>query len=154
MEQADVLVFASPIYFHHISAQLKKIIEQCDAGSNIKVLGRIPHDQLQPFFDTHNVGLSYIPMTPYYDVQPPTKTFEYLLSGLAVIGTATSENKLVINKNNGVLASDSIENFQIGLGCLQQNLKNFNSKQIRLEAQKYSWKHITNQFNNYLTVLK
>lgn len=41
-------------------------------------------------------------MTEYYDSQPPTKTFEYALSGLYVLATKTRENEKVITNDNGV----------------------------------------------------
>jgi len=43
---------------------------------------------------------------PYYDCQPATKTFEYILSGMVCIATSTYENKKLINNINGVLCND------------------------------------------------
>ena len=65
--------------------------------------GRIDYYKLKPFFDKCNVGVSYIPIRDYYQYQPPTKTFEYGLSGLVTIATETKSNQEVINNCNGIL---------------------------------------------------
>lgn len=44
----------------------------------------------------------YVPITDYYEYQPPTKTFEYVLSGLLCLATATSSNKEVITEEKVV----------------------------------------------------
>jgi glycosyltransferase involved in cell wall biosynthesis len=131
-------------------AHLKKLVRNRDAESRVHILGRIPHDQLRYYFDTHNIGVSYIPMTDYYDVQPATKTFEYLLSGLAVIGTATSENLLVINETNGIMSGDSPDEFAKGLIRLVNCMQSFNSKQIRQDAEQFTWEKITDGLDGYL----
>ncbi len=133
--------------------QLKKIVEANKLQNYVHILGRIPHNQIKKYFDSHNVGVAYIPITPYFNFQPPTKTFEYVLSGLAVIGTATYENKLVINQTNGILTGDSAEDFCNGLQILNLKLNSFKSKAIRNQSLQYEWQNITNNLNNHLKTL-
>src|SRR5690606_1611564 len=64
--------------------------------------GRKHYYQLYEFFDKANIGVCYIPITDFFDVQPPTKLFEYALSGLFTIATKTKENEKFINPKNGV----------------------------------------------------
>ncbi len=135
------------------TALLKKCTREQGVEDIVHILGMVPHNRLQKYFDTHNIGVSYIPMTDYYDVQPPTKTFEYLLSGLAVIGTATSENRRVINNSNGILTNDSTEGFYSGLVGLSTKLKTFDSTRIRQNALQFSWKRITDGLDCYLRTL-
>ncbi len=130
--------------------QLKKIVTHHNLQGVVDVIGVVPHNQLKPYFDDHNVGLSYVPMTPYFDVQPPTKTFEYLLSGMAVIATATSENRRVINESNGVLTGDSPEAIAQGLVSLKKKMAMFNSNRIRKNGSQYSWEKITRKLDWYL----
>lgn len=130
--------------------QLKKIVTNHNLQGVVDVIGVVPHNQLKPYFDDHNVGLSYVPMTPYFDVQPPTKTFEYLLSGMAVIATATSENRRVINESNGVLTGDSPEAIAQGLVSLKKKMAMFNSNRIRKNGSQYSWEKITRKLDWYL----
>ena len=73
-------------------SRLASLIERLGIGHSVHLHGFIHHDELRPLYERCNVGVSYVPRTPYYDVQPPTKTFEYLLAGMPVIATATSEN--------------------------------------------------------------
>ncbi len=134
--------------------ELKEIVRRHNLQSSVHILGGIPHDQLKGYFNSHNVGVSYIPMTDYYDVQPPTKTFEYLLSGLVVIGTATSENRLVINESNGILTGDSADEFCDGLNRLVARIGSFDSNRIRQGAQSFTWKKITDELDGYLKSLQ
>jgi glycosyltransferase involved in cell wall biosynthesis len=130
--------------------QLKNLVKELKLQGAVHILGRVPHNQIQQYFDIHNIGVSYIPLTPYYDVQPPTKTFEYLLSGLAVIATETYENKLIIDQTNGILIGDSAEDFYRGLEEIKSQLQHFNSETIRNQSLKYEWQNITHSLDQYL----
>ena len=90
----------------------------------VEFLGYKPHEELSEYFACSNVGVSFVPMTEYYDKQPVTKTYEYLLSGLPAIATATYEHKVIINGSNGVLIDDNPESFAIGLEECLSKLKN------------------------------
>lgn len=92
-----------------------------------------------------NVGVSYIPQTAYYDHQPPTKTFEYLLAGMPVLATSTTENKKVINETNGILIQDNPDSFSKGLAILSDRLPSFDSLKIRKNSLAYSWQFIINE---------
>ncbi|MFW8602217.1 glycosyltransferase [Desulfobacterota bacterium M19] len=130
--------------------RLRAIVRSKGLSTVVSVLGRIPHDRLKPYFDSHNVGVSFVPMTDYFDVQPVTKTFEYLLSGMPVIATATSENKLVLTHDNGVLIEDSPQGFYLGLKLLSERASSYNSGMIGREASKYLWTFIVKNFHKYL----
>jgi glycosyltransferase involved in cell wall biosynthesis len=84
-------------------------------------------------------------MTDYYDVQPVTKTFEYLLSGMPVIATNTSENRKVINQGNGVLIGDTAEDFYTGLKTILKNRLFFDSVKIRNNSMEYTWYNIVDK---------
>jgi glycosyltransferase involved in cell wall biosynthesis len=132
--------------------KLQEMVDEYGLTDIITIKGRIPHNQLKPFFDTHNIGITYVPLTEYYDVQPVTKTFEYLLSGMAVIGTHTSENAKVINSGNGILIGDSEHDFYNGLIKLYHTKNNFSSKKIRNASLTYTWKNIVQ--SNLLSYLE
>lgn len=119
--------------------ELNNIIKQKKLENVIKLHGRIPYDELSVFFDNSNVGISYVPITEYYQNQPPTKTFEYCNSGLYCIATNTLANKELITDDNGCLIEDS----PYGV-C--QGLKNFllvsdiiNEEKIKASLSQYSW---------------
>ena len=102
--------------------------------------GRKPYEELKPFLDECNIGVSYIPIEDCFQYQPPTKTFEYAFSGLAVLATATEANKEIINEVNGVLIKDNPESFADSLDKLM-NMQ-FDSEKIRESVKDYSWENI------------
>ena len=117
----------------------------------ITLVGSVYHEDLQTYFDSQNIGVSFIPMTSYFDCQPSTKTFEYLLSGMPVIATATYENALVVNDCNGVLISDNADSFCEGLEKMVSNSGTYNSEDIKLASERYTWKNIIrNDLKSYL----
>lgn len=125
--------------------QLKKLVSELDLTGIVSILGRIPHNELRPHFDSQNIGISYIPITPYFDSQPPTKTFEYILSGMPVIATATTENKCIITPENGVLIDDTPDSFYMGLVTLYTNRAQYNSDVIRSTCEQFTWENIVNK---------
>ena len=130
--------------------ELEHLTNKLKLQNHVKLLGRIPYEQLRPHFDTHNIGVSFVPITPYFDVQPVTKSFDYLLSGMPVIATATSQNKLIINKTNGVLINDTIEDFAKGVEKIYNSSALFNSQAIREASQIYHWRLIVGELEKYL----
>lgn len=129
---------------------LKKKIEYYGLSDVVELKGRIPHCELRTLLDEHNVGVSYVPRTRYYDHQPVGKTFDYLLSGLAVLATSTSENSKVINGSNGVCIDDNAAAFAEGLHRIWRSRNKYDSCAIRKLAMRYSWDHIFQQFSHYL----
>lgn len=115
---------------------------KCD--KHITFYGRIPHCGLKPYFDKCNIGVSFVPITPSYDIQPVTKTFEYANSGLYVIGTATSENKKVITSDCGILISDTPEDFCSALYFIRENGSRIEEKEVRQTLSQYNWANIVN----------
>jgi glycosyltransferase involved in cell wall biosynthesis len=129
---------------------LKDTAERLGVSSVVRILGRVPHDKIKPYFDTHNIGLSYIPITKYYDFQPATKTYEYLLSGMPVLATATSANQQVIDEKNGVISGDTPKDISDALATVYDRLSSYDSSVIRKNAATYNWKSITNKLSSYL----
>ena len=121
---------------------IKLKILQYSLSDYITFHGRVSHDQLKPFFDKSNIGVSYIPMTKYYFHQPPTKTFEYILSGMACVATGTAENVKIITNQNGVICQDNERSFTEALEFMHANLKLFDSNHIRTHATEHTWKRI------------
>lgn len=121
---------------------LKSLVLEESLTHMVKFHGWIPHFQIKPFFDNCTVGISYVPMTEYYENQPVTKTYEYILSGLICIATNTYENKLVVNKKNGVLCNDNPESFAHALEKTFRNRRNYTSSEIRESLQDHTWSEI------------
>lgn len=132
----------------NILEQLKKIaFQECKLEEQIFFYGYVPHCDLKQFFDRCNIGVSFIPITEYYQFQPPTKTYEYVLSGLYTIATSTQANKKIINKENGVLISDNIDSFSCALKGIGSKKDELSSSEIRETLKNHTWEFIV---NNYL----
>jgi glycosyltransferase involved in cell wall biosynthesis len=110
----------------------------------VKFKGRKTSEELVPFFELSNIGVAYIPRTPWYDCQPTTKLFEYMLAGMPVIATKTSENRLFVDETNGVLINDTPEDFCNGLTNIFNRRNSFNSHKIRKSVEAYTWENIVN----------
>jgi hypothetical protein len=121
---------------------IKSLIKELGMDSYITYEGVIRYPELAKYFEICNVGMSYIPLKRRYDSQPPIKSFEYLLSGMAVLATGTKENKKIINPDNGVITGDSIEDIYEGLKKIYLLRNSFQSERIQKESQKYSWNSI------------
>lgn len=119
--------------------EIKDYVEANNLSEYIHVIGYLPQKQLTPYFKSANIGVSYVPMFPYYEFQTPTKTFEYLISGLPVIATGTYENKKIIKPWSGVIIEDNADAFCEGVARLQRQKKEFCSDRIRKEYSKHTW---------------
>lgn len=121
---------------------LNQYIKRFKLEESVFYLGRKKVTELTSFFNQCNIGISYIPLKPYYQHQPATKTFEYALSGLYTIATNTYENQQVIDDSNGVLCNDNPEAFAQALGKAYENRLKINEQQVRDSLKHYHWKAI------------
>lgn len=121
---------------------LKMESNRMSLNDKVYFYGRIPNVELKPFFDKCNYGISFVPKTEYFDYQPVTKTFEYSMSGLFVIGTSTSENKKVISSKNGILIEDSSHDFMKSLETIMYKYKCIDEASVRTSLLKYKWENI------------
>ena len=120
---------------------------------NVRLSGRIAYDELKPFFEKNNVGISFIPLEDCYQDQPPTKTFEYVLSGLYCIATRTRSNKEVVTPQNGILINDTAADFCEALKTLFSQKSKLQSDNIRNTlTERYAWKAIVNK--NIIPIIK
>lgn len=124
--------------------EIKAYISKNKLEDFIETLGYVQYNDLYKYFEKANAGVSYIPMTKYFDNQPPTKTYEYLLSGLPVIATKTKENIKILTSNCGVLIDDNENSFAVGLSTIISQKELFASEEIRASYQENLWENIVN----------
>lgn len=125
----------------------KQLVNSLHLNSIITFHGRIANYLLTPYFDKANIGVSFVPITEYYNNQPPTKTFEYALSGLYTIATATDANRELITSDNGILIEDTPEDFARALETIYEKKDVLNEANIRNSLRSFHWKNIV---DNYL----
>ncbi len=126
--------------------EIKEAIVSLNMTEHIIFKGRLPYDELGNYFNSHSIGLSYIPVNNYFNFQPPTKTFEYLLNGLIVIATDTQANKSIVNFENGILVSDDVFELKSGFEKLYNTFSEYDRKKIKNISKQYDWKNIIDQF--------
>jgi len=129
---------------------LRSLIKEYRLEQHVNIVGHVPFSELGKYFQKANIGISFVPKTSYFDKQPVTKTFDYFLSGMVVIGTSTYEHKLVIDESNGILIEDTSSAFKDGLTLLYEKRKQFCSQTIMQNSEVYHWKNIVHKFDKYL----
>jgi glycosyltransferase involved in cell wall biosynthesis len=122
--------------------KLKNTISHFNLQDIVHYEGQIYGDNLRMFFKNCNIGVSYIPMIEDYDCQPATKTIEYLMAGMPVLATETSENKKIISEYNGVLIKDDPQSFADGLKKIVSVMLKYDGKMISSSVNDYSFECI------------
>jgi glycosyltransferase involved in cell wall biosynthesis len=124
--------------------RLRNAIQRSSCSQRLHYVGWVDHKDLGRYFAQANIGVAFIPLEDHFQVQPATKVFEYLLAGMPVIATNTLENARTINRNNGVLTSDTPEDFCRGLHELLDARQLYDSRAISGASTKYTWSYIIN----------
>ncbi|MCC6395842.1 MAG: glycosyltransferase family 4 protein [Bacteroidetes bacterium] len=130
---------------HREQERLLDAVRRYSCESLVKYHGMIPNAELRPYLERANAGVAFIPMTPYYDCQPSTKVFEYLLAGMPVLATATRANSETIRSENGILHGDTAEGFRHALHQLSEHRGEFDSRAIKTSSMQHSWQYISRQ---------
>lgn len=125
--------------------KINQLIKDLEIGDIVKFIGRVPYANLSVFFEKCNIGVAYIPKKPYYDFQPSTKTFEYILSGLFTIATDTFENQSIINGKNGILCNDTPESFADAIQWIHDNINVLGDYKIRDSIKDSKWESIVDK---------
>ena len=112
----------------------------------VRFPGFVPHARIVEYLASGNIGMAYVPITDFFDHQPPTKTFEYLMAGMPVLATGTVENRRLLTESNGVVTGDSEDAVFAGLRSLLAKRYSFKSSEICRTVQQYSWENII--YNN------
>lgn len=125
--------------------KIKNAINTCHLNDYVDYVGRKTYTEFSPYFDKANIGIAYVPMVKYYNNQPPTKVFEYALSGLICLATNTDANIQLICSKNGVLCNDSPDAFFLALEKLYKERSRFVFTDITQSMEQYSWKNIVRE---------
>jgi glycosyltransferase involved in cell wall biosynthesis len=125
--------------------RLREAISRSSCSHHIQYVGWVEFRDLGKYLEAANIGVAFIPLEEHFQAQPATKVFEYLLAGMPVIATRTYENARSIDDSNGVLVSDTPEDFCRGLHELRDARSRFDSAAISRASESYTWSHIINQ---------
>lgn len=144
MESAPIFTIVGNSPNHELN-EIKDYVEAHNLNNNIIVVGAVPYNQLNSHFEKANIGISYVPLRPYFEYQPPTKTFEYLISGLPVIATNTYENKRIVKDGAGILIDDNIQAFTDSIHQAYQKKDTFDSESLIRTYSEFTWERIVHE---------
>ena len=126
---------------------IKASIRAHELSDIVSCIGRVPHHDLKKYFDEANLGVSFVPLLAHYQYQPPTKTFEYLMSGLYCIATSTIANKEIISDPlNGLLIQDTADSFCEALEKYLKLADKINKNDLIKSVSQYSWDVIVDTY--------
>ncbi len=137
------------------TAEMDKIraeIESNGLQGVVFLRGRLAHHEARKYFERCGYGVSFVPIVPFFDRQPPTKTYEYVLSGLYVLGTDTAANRELINPANGILFQDTAEAFAAALEKTFLRRHEICEGDVRGSLAQYSWKLIVDKIIDNLLI--
>lgn len=87
--------------------RLEQYAKDVGIKDHIIFTGEVPFTDVPAYMRCCDIFLSYVPITPEFDIQPPLKTVEALACGLSVIATDTLGNRrFITHKENGYLTGD------------------------------------------------
>jgi len=109
---------------------MKQTIHDCGLQDIVKYHGFLPQEEASKLIKSCNVGVSYVPNNGVFGYSS-TKTIEYLISGLPVIGTSSVFKEQFINDSNGVLHEDNAEAFAKALETINARRYDYDSAVIR-----------------------
>lgn len=123
--------------------EVKEKIRSYNLSDIVTVHGKINYNELYYYFDKNNVGVCFIPQKECYQYQPPTKAYEYILSGLYCIATRTLANGEIIKPSNGIIIDDDSFSFYSALVYIKNNLQLISQLSIRdTLVDSYTWNSI------------
>ena len=126
------------------TSKLCNDIKENSLNDIVLLPGYIHKENLNTYLSKSNLGVAFVPITDYYNAQPVTKVFDFVLAGLPVIATKTDENIKIINDDNGILIEDNETDFYKGLEYfLKQKNKFKDTEKIKHTLHNYEWKNIT-----------
>jgi len=124
------------------AAFLRQVAVDAGVGHVVRFPGFVSHERIADYLASCNIGMAYVPITEFFDHQPSTKTFEYLMAGMPVLATGTIEHRRLITETNGIVTDDSEDAVFAGLQQLFTTRHRFDSLEIRRSVQPYCWEDI------------
>ncbi len=128
--------------------KLKKVAKDLKLEERIIFTDYVDYYEMPDHLNAADIAISYIPITPEFDVQPPLKTVEYLACGLPTIATDTLGNRRFIEDGyNGLLVRDDPESLSEAIIRLLQHkdLRETLVRNSRASVVNYDFKVIVRE---------
>ena len=150
-----------------LGKKLKEIDEQIllvltatgESTNNILYLGRISYQLMPAYMASANVGLCIYNKIDFYPkfYFSPLKLFDYMASGLPIIGTDCGQIKFVLEENgNGLLTDTSVDDIAEKIYYLKNNKTiayDMGTRSREAVVTKYNWERATTEIENLLNEL-
>ena len=118
----------------------------CD---NLDIKGRVPGSEIPALLHNADIGICIWDNKPFWQFNPPTKLFEYLVAGLPVLASNIRTHTLYIkNWENGLIFdynSHSLAQALNDLWDMRERLPSMRENAISW-SKKYLWENINPQF--------
>lgn len=122
------------------------LCKQLGISAHVHFTGYLPYHQVIKYYNASDIGLSFVPLTPYFNFQPPTKLFEYMAAQLIVISTRSNATLDVIEHGyNGFLTDDTPEGLSQAMvtACaLEEEEKQSILRHAQTTAATFDWEHL------------
>ena len=138
VENLRLMILGEGDYLSH----LKLLSEELSISDKVFFLGYINYSEVPKFLSVADIAVSYVPIIPAFDAQPPVKTVEYLACSLPVIATSTRGNKrFIVHEWNGLLTKDDPSSLSKAIIKLSQdeNLREKLSQMARPSVEDHDW---------------
>jgi len=123
---------------------------------NLRYLGRIPYDDIPRYVASADVGLCIYENIDYYPrfYFSPLKLFDYMASGLPVLGSDVGQIRRVIEENgNGIPAGNSVEDIVSGILRLKHGdgeRREMGTRGREAVVARYNWGSIASRTEEIL----
>jgi glycosyltransferase involved in cell wall biosynthesis len=124
---------------------LKSLSQRLSISDRVFFLGYVNYREVPAFLSAADIAVSYVPIFPAFDAQPPLKTIEYLACSLAVIATNTTGNRrFIAHEWNGLLTKDDPKSVSESIIRLSRDarLRETLSGRATRSVENYDWKTI------------
>jgi glycosyltransferase involved in cell wall biosynthesis len=128
--------------------RLKEYAQEKNIIDHIIFTGEILYGRVPEYLAVADCFISYVPITPEFDIQPPLKTVEALAMGLPVIATNTLGNRRFIRDGeNGLLTGDDVHSISSAMLHILKNpsLREQLKKNARPSVQEHDWQKIVSE---------
>jgi len=125
--------------------KLKHLGDKLGIGHNLHFKGLVPFSEIPVYYRSTQIGLSYVPIIPQFDNQPPLKVFEYMAAGLVVVATKTTyHEEIIVDGYNGFLVDDAPDALAFRLGEIVSQMENMEAirENAQETARKFDWHEI------------
>jgi glycosyltransferase involved in cell wall biosynthesis len=142
-----------------ITSDLRKLIRKEELEFNVIIHDPVDQKEIPAFISMCDVAIVPLPNNSFWRFQSPLKLLEYLAMEKAVIVTDIPAHRSVIGENNCGYYLSSINPSDIAevIDCAyvnKESLKYLGKNGRKIVEEKYTWKNVAKDLDNYLSSIK